>query len=158
MSTLTKSAESTIKTQSIIEAGKNRFEQTNFLVLTNEDGIADWLLESKVIKFDAIRSERGDKPTQFPLRNTQQGNADAGRDAKDGKALHYSVENAYVIIKIYTHTYGADTTWKYSHQHRIKKTLFDAYLLVTKNTLEVLETEKVAGNEENFDMGLEKAS
>ena len=156
MSINKKSVESTIKTTFITEKTEKKCTVSSFLVLSLGDAFSDWITEKRSLQIIDLRIKQKGKPFDVPLTKTYKGNLDNGRDPKDGKAMRIHDEDGYTIIEVYTQTYGEG--WKFSHKHSIPKDLFEAYMLVLKNTRDVLLSENEFEDVENFSMGLEKAS
>lgn len=157
MSTITKSAESTIKTTFITESDSKKCKVTTFLVFGTPDDTFDWITQKKVLQMMEIQKKVGGKPFDFPLTKAYKGNLDEKKDPKNGKALHLKTEGDYTIVEIHTKAFD-DDGWTLSHEHHIKSSLFNAYLLTIKNTQEVLLAEDEFQDVENFSMGLEKVS
>ena len=155
MSTKSNSAISTIKTTFITEVQDKRCKVVQFLVI-GSDNKYDWITETKCLQIIEILSKQEGEPIDFPLKKTIQGNLDEGKDPRDGKALRFIQKDVSINIEVYTQSYNEK--WKLSHTHIIPKQLFDAYMLVIKNTYNVLLSEKNYIDVENFSLGLEKAS
>ncbi len=109
----------------------------------------DWLSKTKLMD---IVSKLGDKPLEYPLKKTLKGNPDEGRAVQSGKVLRITLGEDNVTVDVYTQVYGE--SWKLIKTHTISKTIFDAYVLVVKNDIAVVEAEKENKASENFSLNL----
>lgn len=125
------------KVSEFIQLGNTRF--------TN----SDWIFKPK---FSEIVVNFGDKPVEYQLKRTIEGNPDEGRQSQKGKALRLSISGDSVIIGVYTQVYGEP--WASSHTYSIDKALFDAYALVVKNDADIAKKEKQNKAPENFSLNL----
>jgi len=129
---------------------KSTDKTTEFVVLSdNNFENNDWLSKTKLMD---IESKLGTDPLEYPLKKARKGNEDEGHKAVQGKAIKISSIGDTVSIGVYAQTYGA--SWTLSHTHFIDKGTFDAYVLVVKNDIAVVEAEKSNKAPENFSLNL----
>ncbi len=136
-------------TQKII-ADNSENKISEFIVLSNAGFTNnDYIFKPK---FSEIVANFGEKPVEYQLKRTIEGNPDEGRQSQKGKALRLSISGDSVIIGVYTQVYGEP--WASSHTYSIDKALFDAYALVVKNDADIAKKEKQNKAPENFSLNL----
>lgn len=131
-------------------ADKSENKISEFIVLSNAGFTnSDWIFKPK---FSEIVANFGDKPVDYQLKRTIEGNPDEGRQSQKGKALRLTSNGDSVIISIYTQVFGEP--WAQSHRYTIDKSIFDAYALVVKNDADIAKKEKEQKTPENFSLNL----
>lgn len=132
----------------IADNSENKISE--FIVLSNAGFTnSDWIFKPK---FSEIVANFGEKPVEYQLKRTIEGNPDESRQSQKGKALRLSVNGDNVIIGIYTQVFGEP--WTQSHTYAIDKTIFDSYALVVKNDADIAKKEKEQKSPENFSLNL----
>lgn len=133
-----------------IIADKSENKISEFIVLSNAGFTNnDYIFKPK---FSEIVANFGEKPVEYQLKRTIEGNPDEGRQSQNGKALRLTVNGDTVIIGIYTQMYGA--RWAQSHTYTIDKVHFDAYALVVKNDADIAKKEKEKKSPDDFSLDL----
>ena len=135
--------------QQIIVDKKNG-SSTEFIKFSSPDfKESDWISKGKFLE---IVKKLSDKPVEYQLKRTIQGNLDERKDPQSGKALRITPTEENISVAIYTQIHGK--SWNYSHTHVLDKPLFDAYKLVVMNDAVVTEIEKKQKSPENFSLNL----
>ncbi len=120
------------------ESGK--CTETSFIVISGFDfEKADWVLNEKFVEMTSMLEESIDEEFEYPLKASTP--PAEGRKAQEGKAVRITVKDGILIIGIYTQTYGK--LWGFSHTHMVDKSIFDHYVSVAKNDVDVIRREQV---------------
>ena len=117
---------------------------TLFIVLSTFDFEKSvWFLDHKFVEMTSMLDESIDEVFEYPLKPTTM--ATEGRKAQDGKAVHITEKDGVLIIGIHIETYGKP--WVLSHTHLLDKSIFDNYVSVRKNDVDVISREQVNDRE-----------
>lgn len=114
----------------------------------------DWSLKSKLAE---IITQLGDKKeVTYQLKQTIEGNRDDGRKPQDGKAIKITIEDPNVSIAYYSDSSQIkEEKWRLTHRYTIDKKVFDAYILVMQNDIDVSEKEKEQKSIKNSSLQLD---
>jgi hypothetical protein len=134
-----------------IISNKGDNSNSEFIVFSDADfNNSDWL---SVLKFEQINEkEIGKESISFELKEYKESDVDEGKIGQIGKAINISCLDDNVVIKIYAASKRND--WKFSHEYKIPKELYNAYALCMKNNTKTIELEKEAKNNKKFDLKL----
>ena len=117
---------------------------TSFTVLSSPGfEKADYFLDHKFVEMESMLDESIDEEFEYPIKSARK--ASEGRKAQDGKAVRITLKEGVLTIGIYIQTYGKP--WVLSHTHIVDKIIFDSYVSVAKNDVDVISREQVNDRE-----------
>jgi len=133
-----------IQTKVLTNNESGKCTATSFRVLSTYDfEKAVWFLNYKFVEMASFLKESIDEEFVFPLKTTTM--AAEGRKAQEGKAIHITSKDDILTIGIYIQSYGKP--WELSHIHHLEKSIFDKYVSVATNDVDVISREQVNARE-----------
>ena len=112
-----------------------------------------WFTETKFLEICTLFEGSNSDPLDYQLKRTIKGNPDEGRETHVGKAIRITQNTTSYQIEVFTQSYGE--SWKFNELYQVKSSLFEAYILVVRNTHAVKELEKTSKSPKNFSLGLD---